>query len=99
LHEFSSKINRAPSGVSQILNVLKPKDNESLMIDIVKRAIMDLSKKSGLKRDDFYEWLEKLGSDSLEMSLAESQVFNRSIASVTTHGFDLDRYYQNISYS
>ena len=99
LHEFSSKINRAPSGVSEILSVLNPKDNESLMIDIVKRAIMNLSKKSGLKRDDFYEWLEKLGSDSLEMSLAESQVFNRSIASVTTHGFDLDRYYQSISFS
>jgi hypothetical protein len=99
LHEFSSKLNRAPSEITEMLNALQPKDNESLIIDLVKKAIMALSIKSGLKKDDFYCWLESLGSDSLEASLAESQVFNRSIASVTTHGFDLDSYYRAISYS
>ncbi|MBS7525442.1 J domain-containing protein [Fusibacter paucivorans] len=99
LHEFSSKLSRAPSEITDILNALQPKDNESMIIDLVKKAIMALSVKSGLKKDDFYCWLEALGSDSLEASLAESQVFNRSIASVTTHGFDLDSYYRAISYS
>ena len=99
LHEFSSKLNRAPSEVADILNAIKPKDNESTIVDLVKKSMKHLSEQSGLIKDDFVTWLDRMGSDSLEQSLAESQVFNRSIASVTTHGFDLDAYYRNISYS
>ncbi|MBF4692614.1 J domain-containing protein [Fusibacter ferrireducens] len=99
LHEFSSKLNRAPKDVSDVLSHLKPRDNESLVIDLVKNAIVTLNNKSGLKVDDFHKWITNLKSDSLEMSLAESQVFNRAIESVTTHGFNLESYYQSISYS
>lgn len=98
LHEFSSKLNRAPKEVSESLNKLNPKDNESLIINLVKSTIVNLNNTNGLKVDDFHKWIEDLNNNSLEMSLAESQVFNRSIASVTTHGFDLDAYYANISY-
>ncbi len=99
LHEFSSKLNRAPKEVTESLNHLKPKDNESLIIDLIKDQILKLNLSGGLKVDDFHKWLEGLRSDSLERSLAESQVFNRAIASVTTHGFTLDNYYQGISYN
>lgn len=99
LHEFSSKLSRAPKDVSEVLVHLKPRDNESLVIDLVKNAIVTLNNSSGLKVDDFHRWIQNLNSDSLEASLAESQVFNRAIESVTTHGFDLDTYYQSISYS
>lgn len=99
LHEFSSKLNRAPSEVAEILGAIKPKDNESIIVDLVKKSMMHMSQESGLKKDDFVSWLEKMNGDSLEKSLAESQVFNRSIASVTNHGFDLDAYYRNISYA
>jgi len=99
LHEFSSKLNRAPKEVSESLKQLNPKDNESLIIDLVKKTIVNLNKANGLKIDDFHNWINDLNNDSLERSLAESQVFNRSIASVTTHGFDLEMYYTNISYS
>lgn len=98
LHEFSSKLNRAPKAVDDAIKTIHPKDNESLLIDLVKRAIIVLNNNYGLKVDDFHKWLESLSSNSLETSLAESQVFNRSIASVTTHGFDLDSYYASISY-
>lgn len=98
LHEFSSKLNRAPKGVSESMRQLKPKDNESLIIDLVKTTIVDLNNSNGLKEDDFHRWISGLTSDSLEVSLAESQVFNRAIASVTNHGFDLDAYYSQISY-
>ena len=99
LHEFSSKLSRAPKEVSDVLSHLKPRDNESLVIDLVKNAIVTLNNNSGLKVDDFHKWIANLNSDSLEMSLAESQVFNRAIESVTTHGFNLESYYQSISYS
>lgn len=99
LHEFSSKLGRAPKVVAESLRQLTPKDNESLIIDLVKTAIVNLNLSNGLKADDFHHWIQGLKSDSLEMSLAESQVFNRSIASVTNHGFDLDTYYASISYS
>lgn len=99
LHEFSSKLSRAPKEVSESLKQLNPKDNESLIIDLVKTTIVNLNKTNGLKIDDFHKWINALNNDSLERSLAESQVFNRSIASVTTHGFDLEAYYANISYS
>lgn len=98
LHEFSSKLCRAPKTISKALRGLKPRDNETLLIELVKSAIIHLNFSNGLKVDDFHKWLESLSEDSLEVSLAESQVFNRSIASVTTHGFDLDRYYATISY-
>lgn len=99
LHEFSSKLSRAPKTVTESLRQLNPKDNESMIIDLVKDTIVNLNLSSGLKADDFHRWIQGLKSDSLEMSLAESQVFNRSIASVTNHGFDLDNYYASISYS
>lgn len=98
LHEFSSKLNRAPKTVNEALKMIHPKDNESLLIDLVKRAMIVLNNNYGLKVDDFHKWLEALTTNSLETSLAESQVFNRSIASVTTHGFDLESYYASISY-
>jgi len=63
----------------------------------VKETIIKLNNSNGLKVDDFHHWISDLNNDSLERSLAESQVFNRSIASVTTHGFDLDTYYSAIS--
>lgn len=99
LHEFSSKLGRAPKVVAESLRQLSPKDNESLIIDLVKNIIVNLNLANGLKADDFHRWIQGLRSDSLEMSLAESQVFNRSIASVTNHGFDLDTYYEAISYN
>lgn len=99
LHEFSSKLGRAPKVVAESLRHLTPKDNESLIIDLVKNTIVNLNLTNGLKTDDFHRWIQGLRSDSLEMSLAESQVFNRSIASVTNHGFDLDTYYEAISYN
>jgi hypothetical protein len=99
LHEFSSKLNRAPKVVIESLRQKSPKDNESMIIDLVKDSIVNLNLSSGLKSDDFHRWIQGLKSDSLEMSLAESQVFNRSIASVTNHGFDLESYYASISYS
>lgn len=98
LHEFSSKLCRAPKTISKTLRGLKPRDNETLLIELVKSAMIHLNFSNGLKVDDFHRWLETLAEDSLEVSLAESQVFNRSIASVTTHGFDLDYYYATISY-
>lgn len=98
LHEFSSKLCRAPKTISKALRGLKPRDNETLLIELVKSAMIHLNFSNGLKVDDFHRWLETLAEDSLEVSLAESQVFNRSIASVTTHGFDLDHYYATISY-
>lgn len=98
LHEFSSKLSRAPKNVTEALKTIHPKDNESLLIDLVKNVMLILNNNYGLKVDDFHKWLESLSSSSLETSLAESQVFNRSIASVTTHGFDLDHYYASISY-
>ena len=98
LHEFSSKLCRAPKTISKALRGLKPRDNETLLIELVKSAMIHLNFSNGLKVDDFHRWLETLSEDSLEVSLAESQVFNRSIASVTTHGFDLDHYYATISY-
>ncbi len=97
LHEFSSKLNRAPKDVTEVLSQLSPKDNESLIIDLVKDTIIKLNNANGLKADDFHHWISDLNNDSLERSLAESQVFNRSIASVTTHGFDLESYYAAIS--
>ncbi len=97
LHEFSSKLSRAPKDVTEALSQLTPKDNESLIIDLVKETIIKLNNANGLKVDDFHHWISDLNNDSLERSLAESQVFNRSIASVTTHGFDLDAYYATIS--
>jgi hypothetical protein len=97
LHEFNAKLSRAPQEVSDSLLHLRPKDNESLVIDLVKDLILKLNSAYKLKVDDFHQWLMQLKSDSLEMSLAESQVFNRSIVSVTTHGFDLDSYYAAIS--
>ena len=97
LHEFSSKLSRAPKDVTEVLSQLSPKDNESLIIDLVKDTIIKLNNTNGLKADDFHHWISDLNNDSLERSLAESQVFNRSIASVTTHGFDLESYYAAIS--
>lgn len=97
LHEFSSRLSRAPKGIYENLVSLKPTDNEELMIKLVKSEIVTLNKESGLKVDDFHKWVQNLDSNSLEVSLAESRVFNRAIASVTTHGFDLDAYYQSIS--
>lgn len=97
LHEFNSKLNRAPKEVSETLKNLKPKSSESLIIDLVKNTIVRLNVDSGLLMDDFGEWIQTLNSDSLEASLAESQVFNRAIASVTNHGFNLDGYYTEIS--
>lgn len=99
LHEFSSKLSRAPKAITESLSQLSPKDNESLIIDLVKETIVKLNNSNGLKVDDFHHWISDLNNDSLERSLAESQVFNRSIASVTTHGFDLDSYYATISMS
>ncbi|GAU79957.1 J domain-containing protein [Fusibacter sp. 3D3] len=99
LHEFSSKLSRAPKEVSDVLSQLKPCDNESLVIDLVRNAIVTLNHNSGLKVDDFHDWITNLNSNSLEMSLAESQVFNRAIESVTTHGFNLETYYQSISHN
>lgn len=99
LHEFSAKLSRAPKDVLEVLPQLTPKDNESLIIDLVKATMIHLNQASGLKVDDFHRWLQELNSNSLEASLAESQVFNRSIVSVTTHGFNLDKYYTSISYS
>lgn len=98
LHEFNSKLVRAPKGVSESLKQLSPRDNETLIIDLVKNTIVNLNNANGLKIDDFHHWLTNMQHDSIECSLAESQVFNRSIVSVTTHGFDLDRYYTNLSY-
>ena len=97
LHEFSSKLVRAPKQVTESMKQLSPKDNESLMIDLVKHTIVDLNNHNGLKIDDFHKWISSITHDSLEKSLAESQVFNRSIVSVTTPGFDLDHYYASIS--
>lgn len=97
LHEFSSKLSRGPKNVTEALRELTPKDTESLVIDLVKSSMTHLNEKNGLKIDDFHRWLLELKSDSIEKSLAESQVFNRSIASVTTHGFDLEGFYQSIS--
>lgn len=97
LHEFSSKLSRGPKEVTETLQGLTPKDTESLVIDLVKSSMTHLNQKNGLKVDDFHRWLQELKSDSIEKSLAESQVFNRSIASVTTHGFDLEGFYQSIS--
>lgn len=97
LHEFNSKLSRAPLEVTESLQHLKPKSNESLIIELVKSLILKLSINAGLKVDDFYKWIMELNSDSLEASLAESQVFNRSIMSVTNHGFNLESYYSTIS--
>lgn len=97
LHEFSSKLSRGPKEVAEALRSLAPKDTESMVIDLVKASMTHLNEKNGLKVDDFHRWLMDLKSDSIERSLAESQVFNRSIASVTTHGFDLEGFYQTIS--
>lgn len=97
LHEFNGKLSRAPQEVSESLMHIKPRNNESVIIDLVKDLVLKLNGHYKLKVDDFHKWLMQLNSDSLEMSLAESQVFNRSIVSVTTHGFDLDSYYAAIS--
>ena len=99
LHEFSSKLNRAPKIVTESMLELTPKDNESLIIDLVKHTIIHLNNSNGLKIDDFHRWISAIHHDSLEKSLAESQVFNRSIVSVTTPGFDLENYYATISFS
>ena len=98
LHEFNSKLVRAPKEVTESLKQLSPRDNESLIIDLVKNTMVNLNNTNGLKIDDFHKWLMDVKHDSIEKSLAESQVFNRSIISVTTHGFDLDHYYTNLSY-
>lgn len=98
LHEFNSKLVRAPKEVTESLKQLSPRDNESLIIDLVKNTMVNLNNTNGLKVDDFHKWLVEVKHDSIEISLAESQVFNRSIVSVTTHGFDLDHYYTHLSY-
>ena len=98
LHEFNSKLVRAPKEVTESIKQLSPRDNESLIIDLVKNTIVNLNNTNGLKVDDFHKWLVEVKHDSIETSLAESQVFNRSIVSVTTHGFDLDHYYTHLSY-
>ena len=98
LHEFNSKLVRAPKEVTESLKQLSARDNESLIIDLVKNAMVNLNNTNGLKIDDFHKWLVEVKHDSIEISLAESQVFNRSIISVTTHGFDLDHYYTHLSY-
>lgn len=97
LHEFSASLSRAPKEVGETLRQLKPKSSEALIIEMVKSTVEHLNAQSGGIVDDFHEWIKRLNSDSLEASLAESQVFNRSIASVTNHGFDLDAYYAHIS--
>jgi len=96
LHEFNAKFNRAPEEVSEIIHHIKVRDTESMVIDLVKDTMIKLNEKYSLKADDFQKWLHTLNSNSLEMSLAESQVFNRAIASVTTPGFDLENYYRSI---
>ncbi len=96
LHEFNAHLARAPKVISEILMDLKPKDTETMMIDLVRIAMIQLNQSYDLKRDDFHQWLETLSANSLEVTLAESQVFNRAIASVTTPGFNLERYYQSI---
>lgn len=97
LHEFNGKLSRAPQEVSESLLHIRPRNNEAVIIDLVKDLILKLNGHYKLKVDDFHKWLMQLNSDSLEMSLAESQVFNRAIVSVTTHGFDLETYYAAIS--
>ena len=98
LHEFSAQLNRAPKGITESMKSIRRKSNESMIIDLVKHMIVRLNISSGLIMDDFYRWISNLNSDSLEASLAESQVFNRAIASVTTHGFNLDQYYISLSH-
>lgn len=97
LHEFNSSLTRGPKEVTEYLNQIKTTTAETTIIHLVKKIIVALNLKNGLKIDDFHKWITSLNSDSLEMSLAESQVFNRSIASVTTHGFNLESYYTAIS--
>lgn len=97
LHEFNATLKRAPKDVSESLNEIKAKQGESRIIELVKSTVHKLNERSGGVVDDFYNWIHTLESDSLEMSLAESQVFNRAIASVTNHGFDLENYYAAIS--
>lgn len=97
LHEFNSRLTRAPKEVTTYLSEIKAQTTETTIINLVKKIIVTLNMKNGLKIDDFHKWITALNSDSLEVSLAESQVFNRSIASVTTHGFNLEAYYAAIS--
>lgn len=97
LHEFNSKLTRGPNEVTTYLSEIKAQSSETTIISLVKKIIITLNLKNGLKIDDFHDWITGLNSDSLEVSLAESQVFNRSIASVTTHGFNLESYYAAIS--
>lgn len=97
LHEFNSKLTRGPKEVTEYLNQIKTQSTETTIISLVKKIIVSLNMNYGLKIDDFHKWITALNSDSLEVSLAESQVFNRSIASVTTHGFNLESYYAAIS--
>lgn len=97
LHEFNASLKRAPKEVSESLNEIKVKQGETMLIKLIVDTVSKLNQKSGGVIDDFCNWIETLHSDSLEVSLAESQVFNRAIASVTNHGFDLENYYFSIS--
>lgn len=97
LHEFNASLKRAPKEISESLNEIKVKQGETMLIKLIVDTVSKLNQKSGGVIDDFCNWIETLHSDSLEVSLAESQVFNRAIASVTNHGFDLENYYSAIS--
>ncbi len=97
LHEFNASIKRAPKGISEQMHHIKSKSGEGLIIELVKDNVELLNESSGGVVDDFFNWIKTLNCESLEVSLAESQVFNRAIASVTNHGFDLEHYYTAMS--
>lgn len=97
LHAFHEDLIRAPQSVSKALHSIKPMDHESKLINLTKKMILNFHIDGGCQYDDFQDWLNQLNQHSLEETLAESQVFNRAIASVTNHGFSLEKYYMSLS--